>query len=211
MTYLCYNHIVVKGETNDIKKISNIIENFKEVNDAELFQSLIGLPEQTYIDKFNNNWNFINVKWFGTTQDVGFDFAKEIKDDYILFAGYTAWSPPEEFCKKLSRLYNVQVEMYFEEPGYDFCGKCWIDYQIGCFSEVYGYQEGIYHFEGFQDWYEREWELMSDWLLDEINEEDTPDFQRTIREKIPFLNDEEVEELSIELESLVKTSMVIVS
>jgi hypothetical protein len=202
---------VVKGETNDIKKISNIIENFKEVDDAELFQSLIGLPEQTYIDKFNNNWNFINVKWFGTTQDVGFDFAKEIKDDYILFAGYTAWSPPEEFCKKLSRLYNVQVEMYFEEPGYDFCGKCWIDYQIGCFAEVYGYQEGIYRFEGFQDWYEREWELMFDWLLDEINEEDTPDFQRTIREKIPFLNDEEVEELSIELESLVKTAMVSVS
>jgi hypothetical protein len=84
---------VVKGETNDIKKISNIIENFKEVDDAELFQSLIGLPEQTYIDKFNNNWNFINVKWFGTTQDVGFDFAKEIKDDYILFSLILAFFP----------------------------------------------------------------------------------------------------------------------
>jgi hypothetical protein len=49
---------------------------------------------------------------------------------------------------------------------------------------------------------------MSDWMVDEFNEEDTPDFQRTIREKIPFLNDEEVEELSIEFKNLVETSTV---
>ncbi len=101
--------------------------------------------------------------------------------------------------------------MYFEEPSFDFCGKCWIDSEGGFFEEVYDYQEGVYRFEGFQDWYEREWETMSDWLIEELYEEDTPDFQRTIREKISFLNDEEVEELSIELESLVKTSIVSVS
>jgi hypothetical protein len=198
---------VVKGESKDIKKISNIIENLKE-EDEMLFQSLIGLPEGIDSEKYNEDWYDINVDWFGTKWDVGLEFVEEIKEDYILFSGETAWSPPVEFCMELSRMYNVQVEMYFEEGGYDYCGKCWIDSEGVSSEEVYGYHEGIYRFEGFQDWYEREWELMSDWMVDEFNEEDTPDFQRTIKEKIPFLNDEEVKELSIEFKNLVETSTV---
>jgi hypothetical protein len=203
----CYNNIEIKGEPNDIKKISNIIENLK-IEDDMLFQSLIGLPEGIDSEKYNEDWYDINVEWFGTKWDVGLEFVQEIKEDYILFSGETAWSPPVDFCIELSRIYNVQVEMYFEEGGCDFCGKCWIDSEGGCSEEVYGYHEGIYRFEGFQDWYEREWELMSDWMVDEFNEEDTPDFQRTIKEKIPFLNDEEVKELSIEFKNLVETSTV---
>jgi hypothetical protein len=202
----CYNHIEIKGEHQDIKKISNIIENLKEEEDNILFKSLIGLPDGTDIDKNKDDWYDINVNWFGTKWDVGLEFVQEIKEDYILFAGYTAWSPPVNFCMELSKLYNIQVVMYFEEPGWDFCGKCWIDSEGGYSEEIYGYHEGIYRFEGFQDWYEREWELMSDWMVDEYNEEDTPDFQRIIRDEIPFLNDEEVEELSIELKNLVETS-----
>ena len=203
----CYNHIEIKGEPNDIKKISNIIEKLKKEDDM-LFQSLIGLPEGIDSEKYNEDWYDINVEWFGTKWDVGLEFVQEIKEDYILFSGETAWSPPVDFCIELSRIYNVQVEMYFEEGGCDFCGKCWIDSEGGYSEEVYGYHEGIYRFEGFQDWYEREWELMSDWMVDEFNEEDTPDLQSTIREKIPFLNDEEVEELSIEFKNLVETSTV---
>jgi hypothetical protein len=204
----CYNHIEIKGEPNDIKKISNIIETLKKEKNDILFQSLIGLPEGADIEKYKDDWYDINVNWFGTKWDVGLEFVQEIEKDYILFAGYTAWSPPVNFCMELSKLYNIQVEMYFEEPGWDFCGKCWIDSEGGYSEEVYGYHEGIYRFEGFQDWYEREWELMSDWMVDEFNEEDTPDLQSTIREKIPFLNDEEVEELSIEFKNLVETSTV---
>lgn len=204
----CYNHIVVKGEPNDIKKISNIIENLKEEEDEILFQSLIGLPEGIDIEKYNDDWYDINVNWFGTKWDVGLDFVQEIKEDYILFSGETAWSPPEDFCKELSRLYNVQVEMYFEEPGAGFCGKCWIDSEANCYEEDYDYQEGIYRFNGFQSWYERKWKLVSDWLVDELSNEDTPDFQRAIRDNLPFLNDEEVDQLSIELKNLVETTAV---
>lgn len=205
----CYNEIMVIGHPNDIKRISNIIENLNK-EDNILFQSLIGLPEGTDIEKYNKDWYEINLKWFGTKRDVGFDFAKEIEEDYIFFEGETAWSPPKNFCIELSKLYNVYVEMYFEEPGLDFCGKCWIDSEGGCSEEIYGYHEGIYLFEGFQDWYEREWEIMSDWLVDELYEEEGfPDFQRTtITDRLPFLNDEEVDELSIELKNLVETSTV---
>jgi hypothetical protein len=100
------------------------------------------------------------------------------------------------------------VEIYYEEPGCDFCGKCWIDSEGGCSEEVYGYHEGIYRFEGFQDWYEREWEFESECLLEELNEEDNPDFQKVIKKSYPFLNNEELYELSTELKNLVETSTV---
>ena len=204
----CYNRIEVIGKPSDIKKISNIIENLKK-EDEILFQSLIGLPEGIDIEEYNDDECDINEDWFGTKWDVGFDFVKEINEDYILFSGETAWSPPIDFCIELSRLYNVQVEMYYEEPGCDFCGKCWIDSDDGYSEEVYGFLEGIYLFNGFHDWYEREWDFISNRLLDELYEEDTPDFQSAIIDKIPFLNDEEVEELIIELKNLFETAIVI--
>ena len=207
MANWCYNHIVVKGETKDIKKISNIIENLNKEEDI-LFQSLIGLPEDTDIDDDDADLCDIYENWFGTKWDVGFEFVQEMEEDYILFSGETAYSPPVEFCIELSRLYNVQVEMYYEESGCDFCGKCWIDSEDNWSEEVYGFLEGIYHFNGFQDLYEREWDFLSNQLLEELYEEDTPDFQWAIIDKLPFLNNEEVEELSIELKNLVETSIV---
>ena len=204
----CYNHIQVKGEPNDIKKISNIIENLKEEENNMLFQSLIGLPEGTDIAKYNDDWLDINVKWFGTKWDVRFDFVKEIKEDYILFSGYTAWSPPTNFCIELSKRYNVQVEMYFEEPGWNFCGKYWIDSEARFSEEVYDYHEGVYRFKGFQEWRDREWEFESECLLEELNEEDNPDFQKDIKKSFHFLNNEEINELSIELKNLVETFML---
>lgn len=93
--------------------------------------------------------------------------------------------------------------MNFEQPGLYFCGKYWIDSEVGCSKEVYGYHEGMYRFEGFQYWYDKEWELISDSLVCEINKDDIPNFQRIIRDEIPFLNDEEVKELSKDLKNLV--------
>lgn len=84
----CYNEIIVKGHPNDIKWISNIIEKINK-EDIVLFQSLIGLLEGTDIEKYNcefsDDYDKINKKWFGTKWNVGFDFAKEIKEDNIFF------------------------------------------------------------------------------------------------------------------------------
>lgn len=202
----CYNHIVIKGEPNDIKKISDIIENLKEEKVDELFQSLIGLPDGIDVENYNENWYDINMEWFGTKWDIGIDFVEEIEENYILFSGDTAWSPPTNFCVELSKKYNVQVEMYFEEPGWDFCGKYWIGSKDGLYKkEVYTYQEGVYRFGGFQEWYDREWEYNSECLLEELDEEDNPDFQKVIKESYPFLNNEEVYQLLEDLKNLTQS------
>ena len=211
----CYNEIMVKGHPDDIKKISNILQNQEKKEDFGLFQSLIGLPEGTDIEKYESYecdyWYDINVDWFGTKWDVSLEFVDEIKDDYILLKGETAWSPPINFCKELSERYNVQVEMYFEEPGCDFCGKCWIEPELGSLEEVYDYHHGVYRFEGFQEWYDRYWDSLSDYLLNEQNEDDSPNFKMTILKTFPFLNEEEIEKLTQELKKLFETQIVLAS
>jgi hypothetical protein len=191
----CYNQIKVQGEPKDIKKISDIIKNLKKERVDGLFESLIGLPDGIDVENYNKNWYEINCAWFGTKWDIVINFVEEIGENYIFFSGNTALSPPKNFCIELSKKYNVRVEMYFDESGCDFCGKRWIDSEGVYKEEVYTYQEGIYRLKGFQEWYDREWEYTSEYLLEAINEEDNPDFQMLIKYYLPFLNNEEVNKL----------------
>jgi hypothetical protein len=59
----------------------------------------------------------------------------------------TAWSPPIKFIQHLGRLFNVECELYYEEPGCDFCGKSYFDNENGLTEEDYSYNEGRYLFD----------------------------------------------------------------
>ena len=153
------------------------------------------------MEEYNNQgWYEINVNWFGTKWDVGLDFVQEVTKDYILLSGETAWSPPINFCVQLAKTYGVDVNMYYEEPGADFCGKCVIDDEGGYSEEDYEYQNGIYVFEGFDEWYEREFSSALEWMVEEHQDDDEPDFISIIRESYGFLSEEEIEECASDLE-----------
>lgn len=202
----CYNHIEVTGEPKDIKKISLIIETLKnEGGNDRLFQSLIGLPKGTDMENYENQgWYGTNVDWFGTKWDVGVEFVQDVEEDRITFSGETAWSPPVQFCIQLAKQYKVDVEMYYEEPGSDFTGKTWVDSNGNHTEEDYTYSEGKYRFDGFDEWYESEFlNHQSEYLVDELQDENEPNFVETIKENFPFLKDKEVEECADTLKSLV--------
>ena len=202
----CYNHIEVTGEPKDIKKISLIIETLKnEGGNDRLFQSLIGLPKGTDMENYENQgWYGTNVDWFGTKWDVGVEFVQDVEEDRITFSGETAWSPPVQFCIQLAKQYKVDVEMYYEEPGSDFTGKTWVDSNGNHTEEDYTYSEGKYRFDGFDEWYESEFlNHQSEYLVDELQDENEPNFVGTIKENFPFLKDKEVEECADTLKSLV--------
>ena len=202
----CYNHIEVTGEPKDIKKISLIIETLKnEGGNDRLFQSLIGLPKGTDMENYENQgWYGTNVDWFGTKWDVGVEFVQDVEEDRITFSGETAWSPPVQFCIQLAKQYKVDVEMYYEEPGSDFTGKTWVDSNGNHTEEDYTYSEGKYRFDGFDEWYESEFlNHQSEYLVDELQDENEPDFIGSIKENFPFLKDKEVEECADTLKSLV--------
>ena len=193
----CYNHIEVTGEPKDIKKISLIIQTLKnEGGNDRLFQALIGLPKGTDMENYENQgWYGTNVDWFGTKWDVGVEFVQDVEEDRITFSGDTAWSPPVQFCIQLAKQYKVNVEMYYEEPGSDFTGKTWVDSGGNHTEEDYSYSEGKYRFDGFDEWYESEFiDHQCEYLVEELQDEDEPNFVGVIKENFPFLKDKEVEE-----------------
>lgn len=190
----CYNNITITGSEKGLNKIKRIVQSLESVED-KLFQSLIGLPEDTDMESYGNQgWYQTNVDWFGTKWDVGTEFVQEMTDTYIYMSGDTAWSPPINFCIQLSKRYGVEVEMYYEEPGSDFCGKTHIDSQGNYTEEDYSYQEGLYRFDGYDEWYDREWTGQIEWLIEQLGEQEFLDIQGIIRENFPFLTDSEVEE-----------------
>lgn len=202
----CYNNITITGEPVNLKKLRTTITMIQGSSDDEiknrLFQSLIGLPEKTDMEDYNNQgWYGTNVDWFGTKWDVDSQFVQEMTDDYIYMSGDTAWSPPINFCIELAKRYKVEVEMYYEEPGSDFCGKTWIDSEGNHTEEDYEYQAGIYHFEGFSEWYEREFASALEWMVEEYQDEDEPNFMEIVRNNYGFLSEEEVEECASDLEA----------
>lgn len=201
----CYNNIEVSGSPKNIGRIAAVIQTLKNSKDKDdstsnLFRGLIGLPLKTDMDKYETgDWYNTNIDWFGTKWDVGLDFVQEVNKDYILLSGETAWSPPINFCVQLAKTYGVDVNMYYEEPGSDFCGKCVIDDEGGYSEEDYEFQHGIYVFEGFDEWYEREFSGSLDYYLDCLNDEEmTP--TELISNYCGFLTEEEVKECAEELE-----------
>ena len=203
----CYNSIVISGDSQKLKRVSAVIQVLKNSKDEDkknnLFQSLIGLPPETDMEDYvNQGWYPTNINWFGTKWDVGLDFVQEVTKDQIILSGETAWSPPINFCIQLATQYGVKVEMYYEEPGCDFTGKCWVDEDGNHTEEDYTYSEGRYRFDGFNEWYECEFiNNQCEYLAEELQDEDEPDFQGTIKDNFPFLTEEEVEECVSDLES----------
>jgi hypothetical protein len=160
---------------------------------------------ESYNDLTSNDRWRVNLDWFGVNSGEGLNFVEEINDNLIIFSGETPWNPPINFCVELAKLYNVNVDMYYEEPDRDSCGKCWINSNGTSFEEEYQYLEGIYHINGFESWYEKTWGFLSKYLLDKLCKEDNSDLQEMISYCFLFLNEEEVEKLSIELEELYET------
>lgn len=153
----CYNSVNFWGDKKNIRKMKSIVEN--NGDEANMFEKLIGRDDSISDEKFNDGgWYDHNIARYGTKWDVdkkGFDFPEETGGSW---SDDTAWSPPMEFWRRCSEVYKLKVEMYYEEPGGDFCGKCEIEEGNIVSEQDYTYQGGIYEFEGYSEWYDREWE-----------------------------------------------------
>lgn len=195
----CYNSVNFTGDSKDIRKMKSIIEN-QDDGKANMFEKLIGRDESITDEKFNDGgWYNHNIARYGTKWDVdskGFEFTD---DDEGSWSDDTAWSPPMEFWRQCSELYSLSVEMYYEEPGGDFCGKCKLSNGQIMEEEDYSYQGGVYAFEGYAEWYDREWEGYGrENFVENFDVEKIPSRKEVLEEIenwYEFLNDSEKEEL----------------
>ena len=112
----CSNSINITGDNEDIKKL--LIEAKSDESDFTL-NNLVPIPKEAEEDWYN--WRVEN---WGTKWDIG-KVELDVNDGYINFNCETAWAPPNEALRKISEKYpTLSFEIFFEEPGMDFCGKC---------------------------------------------------------------------------------------
>jgi hypothetical protein len=151
----CSNNIFITGDEEKIKFLKNVIENgipSDKRQESNVFMTLVGIPPNMDLLEYETKWYGTNIDNWGTKWDVSYDESYfEFDKNQIRMSPDTAWSPPTGFCKSLAMNYGVTVEMYYEEPGNDFCGKTIITEDGDVQEEDYGYCEGKYHFdeEGF--------------------------------------------------------------
>ena len=109
----------------------------------------------------------------------------EYNGDSITMSFQSAWSPPIKFIQHLGRLFNVECELYYEEPGCDFCGKSYFNNEDGLTEEDYTYDEGRFVFDKDNFFESCDGEI--DYLF-ECGEDVT--FE-SVKERFPFITGEE--------------------
>ena len=147
----CYNHLTIKGDEKNLKRIKFHLEDIekKDSSSPGVFMALVGRDQSIELNEYQHGeWYDANINYWGCKWDVSYDESGvEYSDDSITMSLQTAWSPPINFIQHLGRLFNVECELYYEEPGCDFCGKSHFDNENGLTEEDYTYNEGRYVFD----------------------------------------------------------------
>ena len=152
----CSNHIQISGDKESIQKIKEKIEPLEGNEEAGIFETLIGnekpkngIPIEDELDNFfGGGLSLYGCKWDVSYNECSPDFS----DEAITISPNTAWSPPRNFCIKLSEMYGVDIVGHYEESGNDFSGR--ITIKDGEVQELleYPYYEGIFRLEKDEYW-----------------------------------------------------------
>lgn len=176
---------------NPDKSIWDHIEGF-ELEQQLVMSTLV--PHDEEYERIKESGEFIinpQDRFYGTKWD--FDLSEsnvnEVTEERITLSPSTAWSPPSEFCEKLTKKYGVHVEITYEEGGVGFVGQ--EEFEDGeMIGQVFydNYYEGLYHLEKETFWSMVDSELDD---LDDITEEEFVN-------KFPYVSEEDKENIRIE-------------
>ena len=203
----CSNTITITGTKESISFLTRVLKGIpvEERGNGNVFETLIGREPSMSKEEYNTGgWYNHNIDWFGTKWDVSYDDCNfDFKDDYIVMYPETAWSPPIGFGIRLHEKYGVDVELYYEESGCDFCGKTIIKDQT-VIEQDYSYRQGMYVFDDESFWMnldsdieyyaeqESTWEqVQNDYNF--VSQKDLEEIKKLYEEKLLELKNEENE------------------
>jgi hypothetical protein len=132
MPNYCHNDIEILGNSEDIKKLRELVgDNFD-------FNKIIPMPEELEDDNYRRltkeqqeivqkkygykdwyQWRIANwdVKWPACEVQSDWD------DDFAEISFDTPWCPPEKIYNKLRELFpNISISWMYNEPGIGFAG-----------------------------------------------------------------------------------------
>ena len=184
----CYNHLTITGEKKNLDRIKFRLEDIEKKDNVSpgIFMALVGRDQSIDLHEYENGgWYDNNVTYWGTKWDVSYnESGVEYNDDTITMSFESAWSPPIPFIQHLGRLFNVECELYYEEPGCDFCGKSYYNNENGLTEEDYTYNEGRFYFDK-ENFFES-----IDGDIDTMFEEDEDVTFESVKELFPFITGE---------------------
>jgi hypothetical protein len=155
----CSNYITITGDKKSIGMLTRVLESIpqEQRDESIIFETLIGREPEINDEEYKSGgWYNANIGWFGTKWDVSYnDCQFQFTEDSIIMMPQTAWSPPIGFGVRLHEKYGVNVELQYEEPGCDFCGRTTIENQ-SVVEDDYTFLEGKYHLDNESFWYEVE-------------------------------------------------------
>lgn len=186
----CSNEILIFGDPEKVRTIWKVLDNIEDHNENIVFRSLCGINPTVSKEEYESGkWYDANIEYWGTKWDVSLDDCQmTYEDDVILMSPNTAWSPPVNFCVKLSREYGVNVEIVYYEIGNDFSGRVRIDNGT-IHEDIDGtYYEGLYKIDRELFW--TEVQLLS--FLEKTGSEDTT-AESLIERRLKFMTDADKE------------------
>ena len=113
----CLNKVKITGKEENLKKISQIInEILDEDDELVLMESLIGKDSINAEDFYNDvRWHDVEIKYWGVKWNIKYGDCISIdNNEYILLEFQTIWHPTE-FSKILSKKYDVNVTINYLE------------------------------------------------------------------------------------------------
>jgi hypothetical protein len=193
----CLNKVKITGKEENLKKISQIINEILYENDElEMMESLIGKDSINAEDYYNDvRWHDVEIKYWGVKWDVKYGDRTSIdNNEYILLEFQTIWHPTE-FSKILSKKYDVNVTVNYLEHEMGLSRLVEIDNNGNILRDkTYSYVlEGLSNydrsifinklFEFAGDFLENEGNLKED-FHNEIDENTDEDKQRGFRDNL---------------------------
>jgi hypothetical protein len=174
----CNNYIQISGTKENMEKIYHLFKNEDSKRYREILVMNYLIPHDTEYKQIEKSGNFLlnpQTKFYGTKWDFRLNEANIhiVEEDRVSLAPATAWSPPSEFCERLARKYDVNVEITYEEGGVGFVGREVYNSDGLIEQEIYeNYEEGLYNLENETFWENLDSSI--EYALE--NEEDLEDF-----------------------------------
>ncbi len=186
----CSNTLTISGHKYDIEAI---VDKLKNGDKDKMFQTLIGTNPEISEQEYERNWYDQNISRFGTKWDISYVIDDMIiNDESITYSFESAWSPPVEFCRHLSKIYNVQCTLYYSEPGCGFAGQFTCDAEYEEDDEC-TFLEGLYKYDNEYFWNEVES------YLESYGEDELP-VEEVLSNFVGVVTDEELTAIKIQYE-----------
>lgn len=139
MANYCDNVIRLSGDSEGLSKLYIKLKEKEDGLNLSNYDQLFESVDD--VEDWGSKWQMINI-----------DYSEG--DDMMFITGDSAWGPAEGLWEKISKDYNLHIELTYSEPGHDFAGKTVWENGDLIDKEEYTYYEHLWYNDNEYFWEE---------------------------------------------------------